>query len=116
MAINRIEPGSRMSKAVVHAGTVYLAGQVADDPKADISTQTQQVLDKIDGYLRQAGTGKSNLLSATIYITDMRNFQAMNAVWDAWVDKENTPARATVEARLANSELLVEIMAIAALP
>ncbi len=116
MTINRIEPGARMSKAVVHAGTVYLAGQVADDPKADMSTQTQQVLDKIDKYLQQAGTSKSNLLSTVIYVTDMRNFQAMNAVWDAWVDPDNTPARATVEARLANSELLVEIMVIAAMP
>ena len=116
MTIDRIEPGARMSKAVVHAGTVYLAGQVADDPKADMATQTQQVLDKIDNYLRQAGTGKSNLLSATIYVTDMRNFQAMNTVWDAWVDSGNTPARATVEARLARPELLVEIMVIAAVP
>lgn len=114
MAINRIEPGARMSKAVVHAGTVYLAGQVADDPKADMATQTQQVLDKIEGYLQQAGTSKSNLLSATIYVTDMRNFKDMNTVWDAWVDSSNTPARATVEARLAHPELLVEIMVIAA--
>lgn len=116
MTINRIESGARMSKAVVHASTVYLAGQVADDPKADIATQTQQVLEKIEGYLQQAGTGKSNLLSTVIYITDMRNFQAMNAVWDGWVDPENTPARATVEARLAHPELLVEIMVIAAMP
>lgn len=116
MSINRIESGARMSKAVVHAGTIYLAGQVADDPKADMATQTQQVLDKIETYLQQAGSSKSNLLSTVIYITDMRNFQTMNTVWDGWVDPENTPARATVEARLAHPELLVEIMVIAAMP
>ncbi len=115
MTINRIESGPRMSKAVVHGNTVYLAGQVADDAGQDMGGQTRQVLDTIDKYLEQAGSGKSKLLSAVIYITDMRLFQQMNEVWDAWVDPDNTPARATVQAQLARHGLLVEIMVIAAL-
>lgn len=114
MAITRIEPGKRLSGAVVHNGIVYLAGQVADNPKGDIAAQTQDVLRKIDGLLKQAGTDKSKLLSAQIFITDMRNFAAMNQVWDAWMDASNPPARATVQAKLASPDLLVEIMAVAA--
>ena len=114
MAITRIEPGKRLSGAVVHNGIVYLAGQVADNPKGDIAAQTQDVLRKIDGLLKQAGTDKSKLLSAQIFITDMRNFAAMNQVWDAWMDAANLPARATVQAKLASPDLLVEIMAVAA--
>lgn len=114
MAIARHEKGPRMSQAVVHGDTVYLAGQVADDPAADIKGQTQSVLDKIDKLLAQAGTSKANLLQAQIWITDMRNFKAMNEVWDAWVDPENPPARACVASLLARPELLVEIMVVAA--
>jgi len=114
MAITRIEPGKRLSGAVVHDGIVYLAGQVADNPKGDIAAQTQDVLRKIDGLLAKAGTDKSKLLSAQIFITDMRNFAAMNQVWDAWMDAANPPARATVQAKLASPDLLVEIMAVAA--
>ena len=114
MAITRIEPGKRLSGAVVHNGLVYLAGQVADNSKGDISAQTKDVLGKIDNLLSKAGTDKSKILSAQIFITDMRNFAAMNQVWDAWVDSSNAPARATIQAGLANPELLVEIMAIAA--
>ena len=114
MAIKRIEPGKRLSGAVVHDGIVYLAGQVADNPKGDIAAQTQDVLRKIDGLLAKAGTDKSKLLSAQIFITDMRNFAAMNQVWDAWMDAANPPARATVQAKLAGPDLLVEIMAVAA--
>ncbi|MCZ6558369.1 MAG: RidA family protein [SAR324 cluster bacterium] len=114
MSINRIEPGPRMSKAVQYGNTVYLAGQVADDPNLDMAGQTRQVLSTIDALLEKAGSSKSSLLSATIYVTDMRNFQAMNEVWDAWVDPANTPARATVEAGLARYGLQVEIMVIAA--
>jgi len=114
MAIKRIEPGKRLSGAVVHDGIVYLAGQVADNPKGDIAAQTQDVLRKIDGLLAKAGTDKSKLLSAQIFITDMRNFAAMNQVWDAWMDAANPPARATVQAKLASPDLLVEIMAVAA--
>ncbi len=115
MAITRNDSTARMSQSVVHGETVYLAGQVADTGSGDIAVQTQEVLAKIDKLLAGAGTSKSNLLSTTIFITDMRNFQGMNAVWDAWVEGGNTPARATVEARLARPDLLVEIMVIAAM-
>ncbi len=114
MAIERIDSTQRMSQAVVNGGTVYLAGQVADDPKADIKGQTQSVLKKIDALLAKAGTSKANLLSTVIYLSDMRNFAVMNEVWDAWVDKKGTPARATVGALLARPEFLVEIMVVAA--
>jgi enamine deaminase RidA (YjgF/YER057c/UK114 family) len=114
MTITRIEPGKRLSGAVVHNGLVYLAGQVADNSKGDIAAQTKDVLSKIDGLLAKAGTDKSKILSAQIFITDMRNFAAMNQVWDTWVDSSNPPARATIQAGLATPELLVEIMAIAA--
>ena len=114
MAITRIEPGKRLSGAVVHNGLVYLAGQVADNAKGDITAQTKEVLGKIDSLLAKAGTDKSKILSAQIFITDMRNFAAMNQVWDGWVDTSNPPARATIQAGLASPELLVEIMAIAA--
>ena len=115
MSIQRISPGKRMSEAVIHNGTVYLAGQVATTPKgADAGEQTRQVLAEIDDALAKAGSDKSKLLSATIYLTDIANFQAMNAVWDAWVSPGNPPARATVEARLASPDYLVEIMVTAA--
>jgi len=116
MAIQRHGAGPRMSAAVVHGNTVYLAGMVAEDPSKDITEQTKSVLSRIDAGLKSAGTDKSKLLSAQIFITDMRNFQDMNAVWDAWVDKGNTPARATVQASLANPKMLVEIMVVAAGP
>ena len=115
MPITRHGAGPRMSAAVVHGNTVYLAGMVAEDPSADIKGQTESVLKRIDAGLKSAGTDKSKILSAQIFITDMRNFADMNAVWDAWVDKSNTPARATVEARLANPKMLVEIMVQAAI-
>lgn len=114
MAIERHEKSRRMSQAVVHGDTVYLAGQVADDPGADIKGQTQSVLAKIDKLLAQAGTSKANLLQAQIWVTDMRNFGAMNEVWDAWVDADNPPARACVGSLLARPEFLVEIMVVAA--
>src|SRR5215470_12370441 len=112
MSITRHGPGPRMSAAVVHGNTVYLAGQVSGDSDT-MKGQTEQVLKKIDGLLASAGTSKSKLLSATIYITDMRLFNDMNAVWDAWVDPQNTPARATVQAALANPKLMVEISIVA---
>jgi len=114
MAIKRINAGPRMSGAVVHGDTVYVAGQVADTSGADVTTQTREVLAKIDALLKGAGTDKSKLLSATIYITDMKTFPEMNAVWDGWVSAGNTPARATVEAGLAAPQYGVEIMVIAA--
>jgi enamine deaminase RidA (YjgF/YER057c/UK114 family) len=112
--ITRIETGPRMSKAVVHGDTVYLAGIVADDAKADVTTQTQQVLAEIDRLLKLAGTDKSKLLRTNIWLADMKDFPAMNAVWDGWVSAGNTPARATVEASLATPDYKVEIMVVAA--
>ena len=112
MSIDRHNAGPRMSGAVVHNNTVYLAGQVADG--ANVKAQTEAVLKKIDDLLAAAGSSKANLLSTVIYLADIRAFEEMNAVWDAWVSPGNTPARATVEARLANPKYLVEIMVTAA--
>ena len=115
MSIQRFETGPRMSQVVVHGNTVYLAGVVASNAKGEsVTRQTQDVLSIIDGHLAKAGTDKSKLLSATIYITDMATFPEMNAVWDAWVSPGNTPARATVEAGLASPQYNVEIMVVAA--
>src|SRR5271166_4919971 len=118
MDIRRIDmtqpPGPRISRAVVRGDTVYLAGLTAGDTSQDTKGQTKQILDKIDSYLSQAGTTKSNLLSANLWIKDMAMFAEMNSVWNAWVDPENPPARACVKADLARPELLVEIMVTAA--
>lgn len=118
MDIRRIDltqpPGPRMSRAVVRGDTVYLAGLTAGDTAQDIKGQTKQILDKIDSYLAQAGTSKSNLLSANLWIKDMALFADMNSVWNAWVDPENPPARACVKAEMARPEVLVEIMVTAA--
>ena len=115
MAINRQNAGPRMSAAVVHNNTVYLAGQVASDASVGTKEQTQQVLEKIDKLLASVGSDKSKLLSATVYLASMATFAEMNAAWDAWVTPGQTPARATVEARLAQPKYLVEIMVIAAI-
>lgn len=114
MTIKRHHIGPRMSQAVEHGNTVYLAGQVADDPSADVKGQTQQILAKIDRLLAECGTDKSKLLWAQLWVTDMRNFAAMNEVWDAWIDKENPPVRAGLSSNLAAPPYLVEIMVIAA--
>ena len=114
MSITRHMIGDRMSQAVVHGDTVYLAGQVADDTSVGVGGQTKQILAKIDERLGEAGTDKSKLLSATLWITDMAAFNEMNAVWDAWVSPGNTPVRACVEATLAAPQYQVEIMVIAA--
>lgn len=118
MTIERRHVGKRLAALVINraSGTAYLAGQVADDPKADITGQTQQVLAQIDDLLLEAGTDKSNLLSATIYLPSMADFAAMNVVWEKWVVAGATPARATVEARLASAEYKVEIQVVAAVP
>ena len=114
MKIERKEVGPRMSQIVVHGVTVYLAGVVAHANKGkSVTEQTKEILATIDKYLAQAGSDKSKLLSATIYITDMAKFAEMNAVWDAWVSPGNTPARATVEAKLAAPDYNVEIMVVA---
>jgi enamine deaminase RidA (YjgF/YER057c/UK114 family) len=115
MTIHRFETGPRMSQAVVHGDTVYLAGVVAKTMAGEsVAKQTQEILSIIDGHLAKAGSDKSKLLSTTIYITDMKNFAEMNAVWDGWVSAGNTPARATVEVKLASPQYGVEIMVIAA--
>lgn len=115
MSIKRIGPGPRMSSAAVHNGVVYVQGFTADDTSADLKGQTKQILDKIDAVLKEAGSDKSKILSANIWLTDIRTWADMNTVWDAWVSPGNTPARATVEAKLANTKALVEIMVQAAL-
>jgi enamine deaminase RidA (YjgF/YER057c/UK114 family) len=113
--IKRIKVGPRMSQAVVHGDTVYLAGQVAlNAPGASAREQTLDILASIDALLAEAGTDKSKLLSATIWLTDMGNFAEMNEVWDAWVSPGNTPGRACVEAKLAAPQFTVEIAVIAA--
>lgn len=113
--IQYTDAGKRMSQMTVHNGTVYLAGQVPTDTRADMRGQTQQVLETIDTLLTRAGSGRDRLLSATIWITDMAEFDAMNAAWDAWVMPGRPPVRACVEARLAKPEWKVEIMVVAAL-
>ena len=114
MSITRIDktsdPRPIMSRCVVTDNIVYVACLTASDRSADITGQTQQILDSIDGYLAKAGTDKSKLLQANLWITDMDNFAAMNVVWNAWVDKDNPPVRACVKADLAVPEILVEIM------
>ena len=115
MKIERHETGPRMIKAVIHGDTVYLAGLVADSPKGKgVAEQTESILSQIDSFLAMAGTDKTKLLSANIWITDMAHFAEMNSVWDAWVSPGNTPARATVEAKLASPDYKVEIMVVAA--
>lgn len=112
--IERLQPGPRMSQAVIHGDTVYLAGQVADDTSADVTGQTRQILAAIDRLLAAAGTDRTKILSATVYLADIGTFAEMNAAWDAWVPAGHTPARATVEAKLAAAVYQVEIQVIAA--
>ena len=115
MTIQRFDTGPRMSQVVVHGDTVYLAGVVAKTAAGEsVTKQTQEVLSIIDGHLAKAGTDKSKLLTTTIYLTDMKTFAEMNAVWDGWVSAGNTPARATVEVKLAAPQYTVEIMVTAA--
>ncbi|PCJ16265.1 MAG: hypothetical protein COB02_16565 [Candidatus Cloacimonadota bacterium] len=113
--IERKETKQRMSRAVIHNNTVYLCGQVAKDSTADISEQTKTMLEKVDILLFDIGSSKEQILSATIYIKTMNDFQAMNKVWDSWVPKGQAPARACVQAQMAREELLVEISVIAAI-
>lgn len=113
--IKRIETGPRMSQAVVHGDTVYLAGQVAQGAAGkSVTEQTRDILARIDALLAEAGSDKTKLLSATIWLVDIGSFAEMNAVWDAWVAPGHTPARACVESRLAAPQFTVEIGIIAA--
>jgi enamine deaminase RidA (YjgF/YER057c/UK114 family) len=117
MTIERIGAGPRMSQAVVHGQTIYLAGQVAGKAVGkSVGEQTAEILEIIDGLLAKAGADKTQILSATIYLADIKTFAEMNAVWDAWVRPGHTPARATVEAKLAAPQYSVEIACIAAKP
>lgn len=117
MTISRIHTSARASHIVKHNGTVYLSGQVAEDPDADVQEQTRSTLGRIDALLAEAGTDNGNLLTATIYLRDIDNhFALMNEVWNAWVPEGHAPARACVEAHMARSGLLVEICVTAALP
>lgn len=116
MSIKRIGVAARYSDAVIHGNTVYLAGHVPEESKGqNISAQTQDVLNQIDETLHDCGTDKTKILSATIYLADMKNFAGMNAVWDQWVAQGHTPARATVEAKLASPDYAIEIVMVAAI-
>lgn len=112
--IQRFDTGPRMSEMTVHNGVAYLAGQVAEDDSLDISGQTREVLEQIDALLARAGSHRSKLLRAQIFLVDLADFAAMNAVWEQWVVPGHTPARATVQAALANPKWKVEIVVTAA--
>ena len=114
MSIARHDPTAILSQAVEHGNTVYLAGIVAKDYSKDVKGQTKEIVDQIDALLAKCGSNKSKILAATIWVTDIRNRALMNEVWTEWVDKKNLPARACVEAALADPKALVEIMVIAA--
>ena len=111
--ITRIQPGARMSEAVIHGDTIYLSGQVGE-PGDDVIAQTKTALADIEALLAEAGSDKSKILMAQIWLADIADFEAMNSVWDAWVDQEHPPARATGEAKLAAPEYRVEIIVTAA--
>ncbi|MCC6205992.1 MAG: RidA family protein [Hyphomicrobiales bacterium] len=113
-SIKRLHAGPRMSQAVIHGNTVYLAGQVGR-PGGTVAEQTKDILEAIDKLLAEAGSHKSKLLQTIIWLADMKDFAEMNAVWDKWVDGPNAPARATGEAKLAGPEYLVEIIVTAAI-
>lgn len=115
MEITRLHVGKRLSETAIHNGTIYLAGQIAEDTSQDIEGQTREVLAHVDRLLTEAGSDKTCILMAQIFISDMANFAGMNAVWDEWVAQGHTPPRATVEAKLANPACLVEIVITAAL-
>lgn len=117
MTVERRHVGKRLSDLVIHrpSGLCWLAGIVAEDPKADLQGQARSVLAKIDRLLAEAGTDKSRIVNANIYLPDIGDFAAMNAVWEAWIPAGQTPARATVEAKLANPDLRIEIQVVASL-
>jgi enamine deaminase RidA (YjgF/YER057c/UK114 family) len=116
VSIVRVDPGQRFCSATVHGGLVYVAGHVSHKPDAGVREQTADVLAAIDATLAKAGTDKSHLLTMQVWLTDISQFDEMNVAWDAWIDRDNMPARATVEAQLASSDYKVEIAGIAALP
>lgn len=115
MTIERRETKQRMSRAVIHNGTVYFCGQVAKDANQGIKEQTETTLEKIDQLLESVGSDRTKILSTTIYLKDMKDFSAMNEVWDNWVPEGHAPARACVQAAMAREELLVEMSVTAAI-
>ena len=116
MALKRIEPGKRMSAAVIHNGMVYLAGYTPEKALGkSVAEQTKDILDQIDETLKEAGTNKTNIVKANIWLTDIKTWAEMNSVWDQWVVPGQTPARATVESKLAAPGIDVEIMVEAAI-
>ncbi|WP_447595031.1 RidA family protein [Aquipseudomonas campi] len=114
MPVQRLHIEKRYSEVVIHNGTVYLAGQLADDYSGDVRAQTRETLASIDRLLGEAGTDKSRILSVTIYLKDMADYAGLNAEWDAWVAEGNAPARACVKAELYDPRVLVEMTVIAA--
>jgi len=114
MTIERIEAGARLSEVVAYGNLVFLAGHVSDLPDAGVTEQTRDVLGQIDAHLAAAGTDKSKLLSVQIWLSDITTWADMNVAWDEWMDKDNLPARATVEARLAKPEWKIEVACVAA--
>jgi len=115
MKVRRIRPGPRMSQAVIYGNTVYLSGLTADPASGSAGEQTARILEQIDQLLKEAGTDKTRLLLANIWLSDIRYFDEMNEVWEAWIAQDCAPVRATVEAKLAGPEYLVEIMVQAAI-
>ncbi len=114
MSIQRIQPGTRLSQASVSGDLVFSAGIVADDPVPDAKQQAEQILGQIDRLLAEAGSDKRKILSATIWLSDMRHYDALNAAWDPWLPADTKPARACVEAKLAFPQYWVEIQVVAA--
>ncbi len=114
MSINRIENGPRYCRVLTHNGTAYLSGMTADDTTGNTAEQTRGTLAKIERYLAAAGSDKTKILSAVIWLRDIADFEQMNSVWDAWIDRDAMPVRATVEARLAGDAYRIEIMVTAA--
>jgi enamine deaminase RidA (YjgF/YER057c/UK114 family) len=114
LPVRRIDPGPRLSEATIHDDLMYLSGMIPEDTSQGIAGQTQQVLAEIDGLLEKGGSHKTKILSALIFLADMNDFAAMNAVWDAWIVADASPARATIQARLSDPNMKVEIMVVAA--
>jgi enamine deaminase RidA (YjgF/YER057c/UK114 family) len=112
--ITRIDTKTRMSRIVIHNGVAHFCGQVGADSSADIREQTRSTLEKIDALLEQVGSNRTHILTTTIYLRDIKDFAAMNEIWDAWVPEGHAPARACVEARIAHPDLLVEMIVSAA--
>ena len=113
--VRRIDPGPRLSEASIHGDRLYLSGMIPEDTSLDITGQVKQALAEIDALLKRGGSDKTKILSAVIWLSDIGDFAAMNAVWDAWVVPGEAPARATVQARLNDPKMKVEIMVVAAI-